>query len=233
MIKKIPASKRYFSDFGWLKTYWLFSFDTYFDPENRQFGSLGVFNDDIVSPAKGFDMHRHREMEIVSIILSGAISHEDSIGTRERIKAGEVQVMSAGTGIMHSEYNCEDEDLHLYQIWFMPNKKELKPSYQQKDFSKVSGVNSLLAVASGKAVDDALLINSNATLFLGNLEPGRQLEHNFDFDISKKYFIYVTSGKLQVNDAELSSGDQARIEDEASLAISATETAEFVMAELW
>ncbi len=235
MIKRIPASDRHFQDFGWLKTYWLFSFDNYFDPENKQFGSLRVFNDDIVSAAKGFNMHRHKEMEIVSIILSGAITHEDSIGTRERIKAGEVQVMSAGTGISHSEYNREDEDLHLYQIWFMPNKKELKPSYQQKDYSKVDRANRLLAVASGGAVDGALNINSDATLFLGNLEPGRQLEHNFDFDsdIKKKYFIYVESGKLQVNDTELSPGDQARIKDEASLAITASETAEFVMAEMW
>ena len=231
MIKRIPASDRHFQDFGWLKTYWLFSFDNYYDPENKQFGSLRVFNDDIVSAAKGFDMHRHKEMEIVSIILSGAISHEDSMGNTERIKAGEVQIMSAGTGIMHSEYNREDEDLHLYQIWFMPNKKELKPSYQQKDYSKIDRANRLLAVASGSAIDSALFINSNATLFLGNLEPGKQLEHDFDGD--KKYFIYVKSGKLQVNDTELSSGDQARIEDETSLTMSATETSEFIMAELW
>ena len=231
MIKRIPASDRHFQDFGWLKTYWLFSFDNYFDPENRQFGSIRVFNDDIVIPGKGFGMHTHREMEIVSIILSGAITHEDSIGTSERIKAGEVQVMSAGTGIEHSEYNREDEDLHLYQIWFMPNKRELKPSYQQKDFSKIDRANSLLAVASGSAIDGALLINSNSTLYLGNLEPGRQLEHSFDSQ--KKYFFYVRSGKLQVNDTELSSGDQARIENEASFTVSATETAEFVLAELW
>lgn len=231
MIKKIPASKRYFSDFGWLKSYWLFSFDNYFDPENRQFGSIRVFNDDIVIAGKGFGMHPHREMEIVSIILSGAITHEDSIGTSERIKAGEVQVMSAGTGIEHSEYNREDEDLHLYQIWFMPNKRELKPSYQQKDFSKIDRANSLLAVASGSAIDGALLINSNSTLYLRNLEPGRQLEHNFDSQ--KKYFIYLTSGKLQVNDTEFEPGDQARIKDEDSFTVSATETAEFVLTELW
>lgn len=233
MIKRIQASDRHFQDFGWLKTYWLFSFDNYYDPENKQFGSLRVFNDDIVSAAKGFDMHRHKEMEIVSIILSGAITHEDSIGTRERIKAGEVQVMSAGTGITHSEYNLESENLHLYQIWFMPNKKELKPSYQQKDFSILDKTNRLLAVASGKDESEALYISSNATLYLGNLEPDRQLEHNFDFNIEKKYYIYVSSGRLQVNDTALSPGDQARIEDEASLAISATETAEFVLAELW
>ena len=233
MINKIPASKRYFSSFGWLKSYWLFSFNSYIDPNNTQFGSLRVFNDDIVIPGKGFDMHPHNEMEIVTFILSGAITHEDSIGTKERIKAGEVQVMSAGTGITHSEYNREDEDLHLYQIWFMPNKRELKPSYQRKDYSKHEKTNRLLAVASGGSVDGALNINSNATLFLGHLEPSQQLEQNFDFEIEKKYFIYVRSGKLQVNDTELSSGDQGRIEDEASLAISAPETSEFVLAELW
>ncbi|MCH7691507.1 MAG: pirin family protein [candidate division Zixibacteria bacterium] len=231
MINKIPASKRYFSSFGWLKSYWLFSFNSYIDPNNTQFGSLRVFNDDIVIPGKGFSMHSHREMEIVTVILTGTITHEDDIGNKERIKAGEVQVMSAGTGLSHSEYNREDEDLHLYQIWFMPNKRELNPAYQQKDFSKVDRANSLLAVASGGAIDDALIINSNAALFLGNLEPGKQLEHNFDGH--KKYFIYVSSGKLQVNEIEIDSGDQARIEDEASVAISALETSEFVLAELW
>ena len=233
MIKRIPASDRHFQDFGWLKTYWLFSFDTYYDPENKQFASLRVFNDDIVSAAKGFDMHRHKEMEIVSIILSGAITHEDSLGNGERIKAGEVQVMSAGTGIRHSEYNLESEDLHLYQIWFMPNKRELKPSYQQKDYSKHEKANRLLAAASGGAIDGALYINSNATLYLGHLEPGKQLEHDFDSDIKKKYFIYVSSGNLKVNDRELSPGDQARIEHEASLDISAAETSEFVLTEMW
>ena len=233
MIKKIPASKRYLSSFGWLKSYWLFSFNSYIDPNNTQFGSLRVFNDDIVIPGKGFSMHCHREMEIVTVILSGTVTHEDDIGNKERIKAGEVQVMSAGTGITHSEYNREDEDLHLYQIWFIPNKRELKPSYQQKDYSKQEKTNRLLAVASGGSIDGALNINSNATLFLGHLEPGQQLEQNFDFNIEKKYFIYVRSGKLRVNDTELSSGDQGRIDNEASLAISAPETSEFVLAEMW
>ncbi len=172
MIKITKAESRHFQDHGWLKTYWLFSFDSYYDPANIQFGALRVFNDDKVAEGKGFDMHRHREMEIVSIVLSGAITHQDSLGNRKRVKAGEVQVMSAGTGIMHSEYNQEQKELHLYQIWFLPNKSGLTPSYDQKDFSKVDKTNQLVAVASGKNDKDALYINSDARLLLGQLERG-------------------------------------------------------------
>lgn len=230
MIKKIDASSRQFQDLGWLKTYWLFSFDNYFDPNNVSFGALRVFNDDKVAPGKGFDMHRHREMEIVSIILNGAISHEDSIGNRERIKAGEVQVMSAGSGIKHSEYNLEDKELHLYQIWFMPNKTDLKPSYDQKDYSKTDKSNKLLAVASGKNIDGALYISSDATMYLGNLEKGRSLEHKLSEN--DKCFIYVTSGKLSVNETEIGAGDQARIENESKLELSANDTTDFLFIDL-
>ncbi len=231
MINIIEADSRHFQDHGWLKTHWLFSFDSYYDPDNIQFGALRVFNDDIVAPGQGFDMHRHSEMEIVSIILSGAISHEDSMGNRKRVKAGEVQVMSAGTGVKHSEYNLENKELHLYQIWFLPNKSGLIPSYDQKDFSKVDKTNKLVAVASGKNDNEALYINSDARLMLGHLEKGSSLTHTVE--VNDKIFIYVTSGKLLVNEIVFGEGDQARIERESELSLSAEEAANFILIELF
>ncbi|MGH8014661.1 MAG: pirin family protein [Candidatus Zixiibacteriota bacterium] len=232
MINLFKADARHFQDNGWLKTFWLFSFDSYYDPNNIQFGALRVFNDDKVAPGQGFDMHRHREMEIVSIVISGAITHQDSLGNKKRVKAGEVQVMSAGTGIMHSEYNLDQKELHLYQIWFLPNKPGLIPSYDQKDFSKVDGLNKLLAVASGKSDDnDALYINSDTRLNLGHLEKGKSLNHAPAEN--QKTYIYVSSGKLSVNGNTLKPGDQAKIEEERSLNLTAGETSKFVLIDLF
>lgn len=129
MIKIIPKGKRHFSDFGWLKTYWLFSFSDYFDPDNTRFGALRVFNDDIVAPGTGFPTHPHREMEIITIVLEGEITHKDSMGNKMVIRAGDVQRMSAGTGIIHSEFNLGDEPVHFYQIWIYPDEAELQPGY--------------------------------------------------------------------------------------------------------
>jgi len=232
VIKIIKPDLRHFQDHGWLKTYWLFSFDSYYDPDNIQFGALRVFNDDIVAPGQGFDIHRHREMEIVSIILSGAISHEDSMGNRKRVKSGEVQVMSAGTGVRHSEYNHENKELHLYQIWFLPNTSGLTPSYDQKDFSSVDKANKLVAVASGKEEDDdALYINSSVRLMLGHLEKGKLLTHPAGKD--DKVFIYMTDGKLLVNENSLSAGAQARLDNEPQLNFSAVETSNFILIDLF
>lgn len=231
MIKAIKAGERHFQDHGWLKTFWLFSFDSYFDPNNVQFGALRVFNDDKVEAGQGFDMHRHREMEIVTIVLKGAISHEDSLGNRKRVKAGEVQIMSAGTGIKHSEYNLENKELHLYQIWFLPNQSELTPSYDQKDFSKVEKSNRLVPVVSGDVKGDALFINSNATLYLGNLERGKTVFHTSEN--GKKQFVYVTDGQLSINGQTFLAGDQARIENESELKLAGVETTNFILIDLY
>jgi len=231
MIRTIPAASRHFQDHGWLKTFWLFSFDSYFDPENVQFGALRVFNDDKVSPGQGFDMHRHREMEIISIILAGAITHRDSIGNSEKVKTGEVQVMSAGTGIMHSEYNLENKELHLYQIWISPNKSGLTPSYYQRGFSKADKANRLLPVASGESQGVALFISANATVYLGNLEKGKRIEHSAEG--KTKCFIYMTGGNLDVNGTSISAGDQARIKNEDILTLEAKVNSDFVLIDLY
>jgi len=231
MISIIKAGERHFQDHGWLKTHWLFSFDSYYDPNNIQFAALRVFNDDKVAPGQGFDMHRHREMEIVTIVLSGAITHQDSLGNKKRVKAGEVQVMSAGTGIMHSEYNLEQKELHLYQVWFLPNKSQLTPAYDQKDFSKIDKSNKFVAVASGKDDDDALYINSDARLSLGHLEKGRSLAHTLGQNV--KNFIYILNGKLTVNGKTLAEGYQARVEDESELKLAADESTNFILIDLF
>ena len=122
MIEVTKANERHLSNFGWLKTYWLFSFSSYFDPHNIQFGALRVFNDDVVEPGTGFPTHPHEEMEIITIVINGEMTHEDSMGNKTIIRAGDVQRMSAGTGLTHSEFNLADEPVHFYQIWIYPDK---------------------------------------------------------------------------------------------------------------
>jgi len=227
MIKTIRADERYYSDFGWLQTYWLFSFDSYYDPANLQFGSLRVFNDDIVKPKSGFPTHPHREMEIITIVLSGEITHEDSIGTRAVIRAGEAQRMSAGTGIAHSEYNMADEPIHLYQIWIRPDERGLKPSYDQKSFSTDARKNNLLPVASGQGLPDTVTFHTDSTIYLADFDAG----HSIDFEAkqSRGVFVYVTKGDLGINDARLMTKDQARIEQEGLLRLTAYDNTSFIL----
>ena len=134
MLEIIKSGQRHFSDFGWLKTFWLFSFASYFDPKNLQFGPLRVFNDDVVEPGTGFPTHPHNEMEIITVVLEGEMTHEDSMGNKAVIKVGDVQRMSAGTGLTHSEFNLAETPVHFYQIWILPDTPGLKPSYDQRNF---------------------------------------------------------------------------------------------------
>jgi quercetin 2,3-dioxygenase len=219
MIKTIRADERYFSDYGWLKTYWLFSFSDYHDPNNIQFGALRVFNDDVIEQHTGFPTHPHREMEIITIVLSGEITHEDSIGNKTIIKAGDVQRMSAGTGIAHSEFNRADTPVHLYQIWIHPDTHGLKPSYDQKGFSPEEWKNRLLAVASGQGLTDTVTFHTDATVYRSDLDAGETLK--YDIDPSRKVFVYVTSGDLRINDERLATKDQARIDTAGPLELEA------------
>jgi quercetin 2,3-dioxygenase len=231
MINTIRAGERYFSDFGWLKTYWLFSFDNYYDPNNVQFGDLRVFNDDVVDAGAGFPTHSHREMEIVTVVLSGEITHQDSIGNKTVIKAGDVQRMSAGTGIAHSEHNLGDARVHFYQIWIHPGTRGLKPGYDQKSFDPESRKNRLLAVASGDASgrdgDDAVVIHSDSTIYMADLDAGSSID--FEVRDSRGVFIYVTSGDLGINDARLTTKDQARIENETTLRLEAYDKTSLIL----
>jgi redox-sensitive bicupin YhaK (pirin superfamily) len=148
MIQVIRASERHFTDYNWLQTYWLFSFADYYDPDNIQFGALRVVNDDVVQPHKGFGTHPHEEMEIITIVLEGEVTHADSLGTKAVIRAGDVQRMSAGTGIRHSEFNLGDVPAHFYQIWLYPDTRGVEPGYGQQSFAAADRTNRLLPVAS-------------------------------------------------------------------------------------
>lgn len=211
MIKKISSQDRHYKDFGSLKTYWLFSFSNYRDPENMDFGSLRVFNDDIIMPKGGFPDHPHDTMEIMTIVLSGTLSHKDSMGNIETIQAGEVQRMSAGEGIIHSEFNNHDEPVHLYQLWFYPNKKTTS-DYEQK---KIENNDSRFTVLASSNQSDGLMLHANATISWLNLKS--QESFIFEADNTKGYFLYVTEGALKINDELFIQGDQARITDESEI----------------
>ncbi|HSI89643.1 MAG TPA: pirin family protein [Adhaeribacter sp.] len=231
MTDLIKAADRHHASHGWLKSYFLFSFADYYDPNNMQFGPLRVFNDDYIAPRSGFPMHPHSEMEIVTIVLKGEISHEDSLGNKKTIKAGEVQRMTAGTGITHSEKNDTDEELHLYQLWFFPNRKGLQPSYEQKKIDFLDSENELIPLATGqKVLEDVIYMNSNSTIYYANLEEDKEIHLN-TFDI-RKTLIYVTEGQLTVNGMELNRNDQLRLEKVDAIAIRAVRKASFVLIDL-
>jgi redox-sensitive bicupin YhaK (pirin superfamily) len=226
MIQHIPASQRHFSDFGWLKTYWLFSFDTYHDPANIHWGALRVFNDDRVEAGQGFPLHPHHEMEIVTIVHAGELTHEDSTGTKGVIRPGDVQRMTAGTGIQHSEFNYGHEPVDLFQIWIMPRERGLKPSYAQKNYGTIPP-NTLKPLASGRPLPGAIDMHADAAIFMAHLEPGKRLD--YEADPARRIFLYVAEGSLHVNTVQLERRDQARIKDESSLSITANTTADFIL----
>src|SRR6478609_9276728 len=193
MVELIKSSERHLSSMGWLKSYFLFSFADYYDPNNIQFGPLRVFNDDYIAAKSGFPMHPHSDMEIVTIVLTGAITHKASIGNEKVITAGEVQRMTAGTGLTHSEQNSGDEELHLYQLWFFPNRKGLQPSYEQKKLDFLDSSNELIPLVTGqKVLDDVVYMNNNSTVYYANLHEEKEIDFK-TFKI-RKTFIYVTEG---------------------------------------
>jgi quercetin 2,3-dioxygenase len=227
MIKIIRAGERHFSDFGWLKTYWLFSFDNYYDPANLQWGALRVFNDDVVDPNKGFPTHPHREMEIITVVLSGEVTHQDSMGNSTIIRAGDVQRMTAGTGVAHSEHNLSDEPLHLYQIWILPDERRLKPGYDQKSFADAPLKNRLLPVASGQGLSDVVTFHTDATIYLSDLDAGNAVD--LKTDDSRRVFVYVTKGDLGINGERLTTKDQARIAMDGEIKIEAYDDTSFIL----
>ena len=227
-VRIIRASERHFSDHEWLQTYWLFSFSDYYDPRNIQFGDLRVFNDDVVQPGKGFPTHPHEEMEIITIVLDGEMTHRDSMGNKAVIRSGDVQRMSAGTGLTHSEFNLARKPVHFYQIWFFPNEKRLKPSYAQKNFSSDQWQNKLFPVASGQGIENTVSFHTAATIYRSKLDKGVSVTHT----VSKcrRIFVYVTSGELLIDgEHNISKGDQARLEVDEKVSIEALAEAEFVL----
>jgi len=227
MFQIIRADHRHARDTGWLKTYWLFSFSDYHDPSNVQFGKLRVFNDDLVEPGGGFPEHFHREMEIITLVLDGQLTHEDTMGNKSVIKANGVQAMSAGTGLSHSEFNLADKPLWLFQIWIYPNAAGKTPSYHEKHFDPSSFNNRLLPVASGKGKEEAIEIFADATIYRARLTGGRFVDYQSEAD--RNLFVYVSAGDIDVNGKRLTRGDQARITDESHLEIKAEKNADLIL----
>ena len=226
MITKIEAKDRYRAEHDWLTSYHLFSFAEYYDPENMNFGVLRVFNDDTIDAHNGFGKHGHRDMEIVTIVLSGELTHEDTLGNKRAIKEGEVQYMSAGMGVMHSEVNRTQRPVHLYQIWLTPVATGLVPRYDQKDFS-AKEKNKLVPVASGIEREGVLHIRARTTVSLCTLEDAKII--SFPLPEAWGMFVYISKGNLSINGVLFESGDQARIIGETRLTFIAQGDTEFVL----
>jgi len=232
LIKIIPAEARYFSDKGWLKSYFLFSFSDYYAPENTHFGDLCVFNEFLIGPGNGFSTHKHSEAEIVTLVLEGELTHEDNMGNKTILDSEQVQAMSAGSGVEHSEFNDGKSPVRLYQVWARPFRPGLKPSYSHKKFKASAWKNNLLPVASGQNSKNSVRINSDTTIYRASLEE----KNNICFELSENRlaFIYLSSGELKLNGQKLKEGDQARIIGEKSLKFEATssEMSEFVLVDV-
>lgn len=232
MIKLITAAEHHEARVGdWLQSRYLFSFADYYDPGNVQFGPLRVFNDDTVAPKSGFPSHPHAEMEIVTVVLDGAITHQDSLGNQAEIKAGQVQRITAGTGVALSAHNEGDDPAHLYQLWFLPNQRGLVPSYEQMNIDFLDASDKLVPLVTGQRVlEDVVFINSNSTVYYGSLSEGKDLDFR-TFKI-RKTLIYITSGSLLVNNVEADAHDQVRLEDQEIITIHATADAAFLLVDV-
>jgi redox-sensitive bicupin YhaK (pirin superfamily) len=231
MIKIIPSDQRHTADFGWLETHWHFSFGDYYDAENLNWGVLRVFNDDIMKAGGGFDFHPHQDMEIITIVLTGELEHRDNLGNRGVVKPGEVQVMSAGKGIYHSEQNPSMRDpLHLLQMWILPRTKGGAPHWEQKHFRRGDRVGKMMPVVSGGDLPDTLRINQDAQIYLSALPGGFRATHTIR--AGRKAYVFVIEGSLKLNGENLGEGDQARIADETGLEFAAADAAEIIMLDL-
>jgi redox-sensitive bicupin YhaK (pirin superfamily) len=222
VIQTIRSNERYHAETDWLNTHWHFSFDHYHDPKNMNFGPLRVFNDDVVAPAGGFPFHAHREMEIITYIIAGAIEHRDDMGNTGVIRPGEIQRMSAGTGVRHSEYNPSKKDpVHLLQLWIMPAVQHLKPSWEQKSFSLADRSGKLLpiAVPAGSKANGAVQIHQDAKIYTSLLAPGQSTTHQLAQ--GRRAYIFVIGGNLKLNGESLGPGDQARVTSERELQLAA------------
>jgi redox-sensitive bicupin YhaK (pirin superfamily) len=231
MIKVIKSQERHHADNGWLSTYWHFSFAEYDDPANMNWGALRVFNDDVIRPGQGFGFHPHRDMEIITYVLEGELEHRDNQGNTGVIQPGEVQVMSAGTGIVHSEYNhSKEHPVHLLQIWIMPRTKGLKPRWDQRRFTLADRTGTLLPVASDGSTPGTLAIDQDAMIYVSSLKAGQDVVHRSR--AGRKAYLFLIAGEMSVNGTPLRTGDQARIADEPELKLKAVDDAELILIDL-
>ena len=233
MIRRRPAAERGHADMGWLKTSYSFSFNTYHDPAHMGFRALRVINEDVVMPGQGFGMHGHRDMEILTYVISGALEHRDSLGNGGILRAGEFQQMTAGTGIRHSEFNpSSDDPVHLYQIWLYPARQGLAPFYEQRRFEPVTGAgrDRLRLVASPDGREGAFLIHQDAKVLLGLADPEKPLV--YPLEPTRHGWIQVVVGSVRISGEVLQTSDGAAISDEQELRIEALEPSQFLLFDL-
>ena len=231
MIEIRKAEDRGHANHGWLDTYHTFSFADYQDPDHVRFRSLRVMNEDVVAAGQGFGTHPHHDMEIVTYVLQGALEHKDSMGNGEVLHPGEFQRMSAGTGITHSEFNpSTDESVHLYQIWLLPERKGIQPSYEQKRFAEEERQNRLRLVASPDAADGSLRIHQDARIFLSSIDNGHVVKHRLEE--GRHAWLQVLRGGVHLNGLSLETSDGAAVSNQLDLEIEADTAAEIMLFDL-
>jgi redox-sensitive bicupin YhaK (pirin superfamily) len=231
MIRVRRAQERGGGDYGWLKTRHTFSFSEYWDPRWMGFRSLRVINEDYVAAASGFPTHPHSDMEIITYVLEGRLEHKDSLGTGSVILPGDGQRMTAGRGIRHSEYNPSNEErVHLYQIWILPEKKSLEPSYEQRSFPSEEKQGKLRLIASPDAKDGSVKINQDARLYVTLLKPAEEVEYRFGKN--RHGWLQVAKGSVELNGRKLEQGDGAALSDEPAITIQGAEDSEVLLFDL-
>ena len=231
MIRVRRANERGHAQHGWLESYHTFSFADYYDPSFMGFRALRVINEDRVQPGQGFGTHSHRDMEIVTYVLEGALAHKDSLGTGSIIRPGDVQRMSAGTGVAHSEFNHSPTELvHFLQIWILPEEEGLAPSYEQRSFPEAERTDRLRLVASRDAREGSVKVHQDVDLHAATLSSGAALEHSLR--AGRHAWLQVARGKLSANDQLLSAGDGAAFSDESAVSLIAREPAEILLFDL-
>jgi hypothetical protein len=231
MITIRKAEDRGHANHGWLNTYHTFSFANYYDPKHMGFRALRVINEDRVSPGNGFGTHGHRDMEIITYVLEGALEHKDSIGTGSVIQPGEVQRMSAGTGILHSEFNhLQTEPVHFLQIWLLPEREGLSPSYEQRNFSPAKTPGKLHLVAARDGRENAVTVHQDVDLYAAVLKAGDRISHTLK--PQRHAWVQVARGAITLNNSPLDTSDGAAISSETDVVIKATKDAEILLFDL-
>lgn len=231
MLHVRRSEERGHAEHGWLDSHHTFSFAGYYDPRHMGFGPLRVINEDRVRPGMGFGTHPHHDMEIISYVLEGALEHADSMGNGSVIRPGDVQHMSAGTGVRHSEYNAsKDEPVHFLQIWITPDRRGGEPSYGQKHYPRAERLNRLRAVASHDGRDGSIEIKQNAVMYSGVLEPGVDVAH--ELAAGRRVWLHVARGSVRVGETTLTHGDALSTDDAGTLSIHANTDAEVVLFDL-
>ena len=231
MLQIRHSEERGAANHGWLNSHHSFSFGSYHDPKHMGFGPLLVINEDRVTPGQGFGTHGHRDMEIISYVLDGALEHKDSMGTGSVLHYGDVQRMSAGSGVRHSEFNHSNtEGLHFLQIWIQPNVTGIAPSYEEKHFSPESKRGKLRLIASSDGRHGSVLIHQDAALYASILQEGEQAEHALDE--GRLAYVHLIRGSLVVNGTPLKAGDALKLTQEAAVIITQPEDAEFLLFDL-